>query len=113
MYNSVFRVVSCGTPQSYTSNAGKEGWRLQIVLQDLGSYQRDEQSQPQSSQSAQTSQTRRIGNAYVCTVFGYQAQNLLLFSNDLVIASLRFEARQTDDGRWFQDITLGDIVKVK
>lgn len=95
METKICKVISCGTPEPYQSLNGNTGTKMQIVLQELGSYAR--QDQPQ-----------RLSNAFVATAFGNLAL-CMFYPNDVVAVAARFDARQDKEGRWFQDVTVSEI----
>lgn len=95
METKICKVISCGTPEPYQSLNGNTGTKMQIVLQELGSYARQDQSQ-------------RLPNTLVATVFGNLAQ-CVFYPNDVVVVAARFDAHQDKEGRWYQDVTVNEV----
>lgn len=99
MITSTFRVVACGEPESYSTSNGNQSQKRQLRLQEFGGW------------NGNDNQAQRISNGIVGTMFGNLAQ-CMFYPNELVIASLRFSAREYQ-GQWYQDITIVDIAKLK
>ena len=99
MITKTFRVVACGEPEPYTTGNGNQSEKRQLRLQEFGGY------------NANDNQAQRISNGLVCTLFGTLAK-CMFYPNELVVASLRFSAREYQ-GNWYQDITVTDLTKLK
>lgn len=98
MITKIFRVMACSEASTYKTTNGNESKKRQILLQEHGGYNNKD------------SESQKVSNCLVCTVFGNLAQ-CSLQKNELVVASLRFAARYYE-GQWYQDITITDINKI-
>lgn len=100
MTTEIFRVIQCGDPETYTGANGQQGNVRQLMLQQMGTYQNPAE------------QAQRLPNALIVHTYG----NLALcqfYPGDIVVAAIRFEAKAGKDGRWWQEVTAADIVKIR
>ena len=98
--NNIFRVVQSGDIETFdTANTGNIGNCRQLMLQELGAYtSRDEQG----NKLAGTLVVKTYGSLALCQ----------FYPGDVVVASIRFDARRSKEGNWYQTITASDIVKI-
>lgn len=85
----IFKVVSQTQPTTVTKQDGTNIQKSSLFLQDIGSQYAD---------------------SYACTLLGNNA-TVTYLPNDLVLASLRFTARE-HNGNFYQDILVQDIFRL-
>ena len=89
---TIFKVIAQSESFAVQSQKAEGGQmnKCNIVLQEIGG---------------------KYENSYVATILGNQA-NMCFAKDELVAASLRFSTREYN-GQVYQDIVVGEIIKVK
>lgn len=98
MLTTIFRVVSVGDLEPYTTKTGTPSHKRQVRLQEFGGF------------VGSDNPAQRISNGFAGTLFGNLAQWSFL-PNELVVATLRFSTREFQ-GQWYQDVTITDIQRL-
>lgn len=99
MKTEFYRVIACDDVQTLTKQDGTQTSKRQIRLQELGGFSRYDN--PQQS----------VSNALQATMFGNLAQ-CIFYPYEIVAVTLRTSLR-FNQGAWYQDTTVVDIVRVQ
>lgn len=96
----IYRVIHCGDLETYnTDNTGKTGNCRQLMLQELGSF------------AGTSDQGTKLTGTLVVKTFGSLAL-CQFYAGDVVAAAIRFEAKCSKEGHWYQSVVASDIVKI-